>query len=76
MNIMVSHTALKYLKKLDKKKANRIMNAIENLPNGDVKKLQGSDKYRLRIGGYRAIFTKDDGNIFIESVLPRGDAYK
>lgn len=52
------------------------MNAIKNLPDGDVKKLRGSDKYRLRIGEYRAIFTKDDANIFIESVSPRGDAYK
>lgn len=50
MNIEVSHTALKYLKKLDKKRVNRIMNAIKNLPDGDVKKLRGSDKYRLRIG--------------------------
>lgn len=76
MNIKISHDASKYLKRLDRNTSTRIVNSIEELPKGDVKRLQGSTKYRLRVGNYRAIFSKNGENILIESVLPRGQVYK
>lgn len=78
-NIQYEKGCLKYLKKLDKNSQLRIIKAINNLPGGDVKKLQGvTDDYRLRIGDYRVVFTKDDeeSSIDIIEIAPRGDIYK
>ena len=59
----------------------RIIRAIEKLPSGDVKKMQGSKKtskpiFRLRIGKYRVLFAMDEENIHIYEIDSRGDIYK
>ncbi|MEM5818669.1 MAG: type II toxin-antitoxin system RelE/ParE family toxin [Desulfitobacterium hafniense] len=67
------------LKKLDRNTQVRIINAINQLPFGDVKRLQGSSaNYRLRVGNYRIVFNKDDENILIRiiKIASRGEAYK
>ncbi|MDD4834344.1 MAG: type II toxin-antitoxin system RelE/ParE family toxin [Lutispora sp.] len=71
--------SIKYLKRLDKDTQLRILKAINGLPSGDVKKLQGSlEDYRLRVGSYRILFSKDDNvlTINILDIAPRGGAYK
>ncbi|KJR48955.1 RelE/StbE replicon stabilization toxin [Desulfosporosinus sp. I2] len=70
---------LEYLEKLDRNTQVRIINAISQLPFGDVKKLQGNiNDYRLRVGNYRIVFSKDDENILIcvIKIAPRGEVYK
>lgn len=70
---------LKYLKRLDKNTQLRIIKAINSLPGGDVKKLHGNmEDYRLRVGDYRIIFSKDDEKliIYVIEIAPRGDVYK
>jgi len=45
----------------------------------DVKKLEGEEGlFRLRVGGWRVIFDRQDELkiIAIEKIKPRGDAYK
>lgn len=77
-NIQYSKRCLKYLKKLDKSNQIRIIKAINELPLGDVKKLQGDNpNYRLRIGDYRVIFSKDDEEliILVIKIGPRVDVY-
>lgn len=55
----------------------RVKNAIEKLPSGDVKKLQGyTIDYRLRVGDLRILFAMYDDTIIIKDILPRGQAYK
>jgi len=61
----------------------RIMDAVDSLPAGNVKKLTGRDGYRLTVGKYRILFNYTDkvtrdGDIVIEVVLigARGDVYK
>ncbi len=55
----------------------RIKEAIQQLPSGDIKKLKGyTNAYRLRVGDYRVIYDMMDDMIRINNVLPRGDAYK
>lgn len=69
----------KYLKKLNRSTQVRIINAIRQLPFGDVKKLQGNiADYRLRVGNYRIVFSKDDENLIIciIEIAPRGEVYK
>lgn len=76
--IIYSKQAMKFIKRLPKNHANRILTAISLLPLGDVKKLKGYNGFRLRIGDYRVIFTHThtNGNIHIIDINNRGDIYK
>lgn len=77
-NIIYEKSCLKYLKRLDKNMQLRIIRAINQLPLGDVKRLQGNtEDYRLRVGDYRIIFSKDDEKfiILIIKIGPRGEVY-
>lgn len=72
-----SKQAIKFLKKQDTTTKKRIVSAIEALPSGDVKKLQGmTSSYRLRVGDFRIIFDKDGNIIYIEKIENRGQVYK
>ena len=53
-----------------------IVDAINKLPKGDVKKLQGQKSYRLRVGDYRVIFDKNGDILYIEKIDNRGQIYK
>lgn len=77
-DIKYEKRCLKYLKKLDKNTQFRIVKAINELPLGDVKRLQGNtESYRLRVGNYRIIFCKDDESliILVLEIGPRGEVY-
>ncbi len=77
MRIVFEKEAAKYISKLDRQSKLRIKNAIDKLPAGDVKKLQGFvNDYRLRVGDLRVLFSVNDDIIIIKDVLPRGQAYK
>lgn len=76
MEIQYSKQAEKFLKKQDAITRNRIRTAIHNLPSGDVKKLQGRNGYRLRIGDYRVIFDRNGNVLYIERIDNRGQIYK
>lgn len=77
-------SALKYLVKLTKKDATQIRDAINDVAadpyntTRDVVKLENRDGYRLRVRGYRVIYSLDDAVVIltVEKVGPRGDAYK
>lgn len=69
--------AAKHIQEQDKPTRLRLKAAIEKLPDGDVKRLQGyKNDYRLRVGDLRVIYSVDDDIIIIKDVLPRGQAYK
>lgn len=76
MEINYSKQAVKFLKKQPASIRERIRNAIQNLPSGDVKKLQGRDGYRLRVGDYRIIFDRNGNIIYINKIDNRGQIYK
>ena len=76
-------SALRTLHRLDKPTRVRIGDAVRQFTetgSGDVKALSGedADKYRLRVGGWRVVFTRDDDVLVITVVRvgPRGDVYK
>ena len=67
------------MKKQDKKTQERLLRAISQLPMGtDIKKLQGLEMYRMRVGDMRVLYTIDDVVmvISIENIDNRGDVYK
>lgn len=78
MEIRYAKAAVKVINGMDRPTKQRIRNAVERLPKGDVKPLSGSVRlYRLRVGDWRIVFSYPDGNIVvIEKIAPRGEVYK
>ena len=77
MQIEYSKNTAKYINAADKPTKRRFKEAIEKIPFGDIKKLQGIDNgYRLRVGDLRVLFSIEDDTIYIDNIIPRGQAYK
>ena len=77
MQIEYSKKSVKYINSADKPAKKRLKEAIEKIPFGDIKKLQGAGEgYRLRVGDLRVLFTMEDDKIYIDNIIPRGQAYK
>lgn len=77
MQIEYSKNAVKYINASDKPTKRRLREAIERIPFGDIKKLQGiDDGYRLRVGDLRVLFSIENDIIYIDNIIPRGQAYK
>ncbi|MBQ8638836.1 MAG: type II toxin-antitoxin system RelE/ParE family toxin [Lachnospiraceae bacterium] len=75
--IIYSKKAVKFLQKLDRPTQKRLVTAISKLPLvGDIKKLQGVDGYRLRVGNFRVLFDVNGIIIDIIEIGNRGDIYK
>ena len=78
MTVELSKRAVKALSEMDTQTKARIINAIKQISNGDIKPLKGyKGYYRLRVGGWRIIFVyKDNETILILKIAPRGEVYK
>ena len=77
--IRIHKDAEKFILSQGKKSALRIYAAIEKLPLGDVKKLQGKQSpilFRLCVGNFRIIFHVEQDIYTILRVDNRGDVYK
>lgn len=78
--IVIDKPAMKFLQKQPQAQRERLLHAIQGLPDiGDIKPMSGHDNlYRLRVGSYRVIYTIQ-GDLLIIRVLTignRGDVYK
>lgn len=70
--------ALKTLESYNKDTRKRLIDSINKIPQGDIKRLQGENYpplYRLRVGKYRIIYHIND-EILIVKIDTRGDVYK
>lgn len=83
--VKIRRQAKRKLRALPRPEKQRIAEKIHSLglnPDDkelDVKKLEGEEGlFRLRVGGWRVIFDRQDELkiIAIEKIKPRGDAYK
>ena len=75
--ISYSKKAVKFLKRQDVPSQKRLIAAIFRLPlEGDIKKLQGIDGYRLRVGNFRVLFNVNGIIIDIIDIGNRGQIYK
>ncbi|EFK11548.1 toxin-antitoxin system, toxin component, RelE family [delta proteobacterium NaphS2] len=76
--------ARNYLARLPRKTKSSIVTRLHQLatdpddPALDVDVLKGRQGYRLRVGHYRVLYTREDDRLIIEivKVRPRDDAYK
>lgn len=76
-------SAIKELRRLDKKITPRIVKAIEALSSNPfpsrVRKLRGGEhSYRIHVGDYRVIYTvfEDQSSLQIARIRHRGDVYR
>jgi mRNA interferase RelE/StbE len=82
LEITYSKQAVKSLRTMQPKTAQRILSAIEQLAADpastelDIKALQGRDGYRLRVGDWRILYSQDGVILAIEKIAPRGKAYR
>jgi mRNA interferase RelE/StbE len=83
-SVVIRTQAKKKLQSLSRPDRVRIAEKIHQLgenpdnPALDTKRLEGEPYYRLRVGGWRVIYDRDDTVkvIAIDKIKPRGDAYK
>ena len=76
--------ARNYLARLPLKIKSVIVNNLNELaanpdsPSLDIDVLKGRKGFRLRVGQYRVIYTRQDDRLIIEvvKIRPRGDIYK
>lgn len=75
--------ALKGLRKMPAEYAHRFREGFKQIAAGnnaglDIKALQGREGYRLRIGGWRALYEVENEtiNVLVLDAGPRGDIYK
>lgn len=81
MEIKYHKRAVKFINSLPLKERQRIKDGINKLVTSpescDIKVMEGyTDLYRLRVGQYRIIYTKNHVILFIADVGNRGDIYK
>ena len=81
-NLVVKRSVAKDLKAIPKKDVKRIISAIRGLaseprPPG-AKKLSGQDRYRIRQGNYRILYTIEDKKLIVcvVRVGNRRDVYR
>jgi mRNA interferase RelE/StbE len=78
--VKLNKKAKKQMARLGEPMLSRIAEGIDGLehepPEGDIKKLQGRDGYRVRVGGCRILFDIKDGGIDVFGIERRGQAYK
>lgn len=82
-SIVFRNSAKKDLKKIDRSAQDRILDAIEAIA-GDPRGLSDgpltgrAGQWKLRVGGYRVIFSIEDDVLIIDviHVRKRGDVYK
>jgi len=79
-SVELSKTSIKFLKKLNKKDSDIILNKIYSLrdnPFRFLKKLQGQKLWRLRIGDYRAVIDIiiKNNEIFVVRIGKRKNVY-
>ncbi|MBA3807962.1 MAG: type II toxin-antitoxin system RelE/ParE family toxin [Solirubrobacterales bacterium] len=77
-----TRSAEKDLRRLDPPIRKRVLGALDRLlaedRSLDVRRLTGSELFRLRVGDWRVIFAYDreTGSLLVRRVLPRGRAYE
>jgi mRNA interferase RelE/StbE len=81
MEVTLTNTAVKQYERLNEPMLSRINGAIDGLekepPEGDIRPLTGNPGvFRLKVGGYRILYTAEDSCIDIFKIARRGQSYK
>ena len=84
--VLLSETAVKYLRRLEQADRERVVKGLRSLgedpfkgrPGTDIKPLAGTtpQKYRLRVGDYRAVYVVEGEDVKVIEVFQRGRGYR
>lgn len=82
--LITKRQAIRALQKMPRQNAQRIRQALDRLAENpdrrdvDIAPLEGRPGFRLRVGGFRIIFEKNekDHSIDVLRIISRGQAYK
>ena len=82
--VRYSKQSVKALRKMPSGIASKIQAALLNIAKnpatyqGDWKRLEGADLWRLRVGGWRVVCDVQNGEllVLVLKIAPRGDVYK
>lgn len=81
--VVISKSAIRILRRMERKTANRIRAALLKLADDpdrrdlDIERLKARQGYRLRIGRtWRVLFDRDGDTITVQAIKPRGRAYR
>ena len=80
--ILIKPSAVKELKRLPKKDVQRITSKIQSLSKEprpyDCEKLSAQERYRIRQGIYRIVYSIEDDNliVYVIKIAHRSDVYK
>ena len=80
MQVLLHHTADKYLNRLNATDRERIRVALKNLekepPKGDIKSYEGNlGIWRLKVSNFRVLYKVEGNVILVTHIEPRGQAY-
>jgi mRNA interferase RelE/StbE len=81
-SLRLTRSAEKDLRRLDPPVRKRVLGGLDRLlaedRSLDVRRLTGSERFRLRVGDWRVIFDYDSDTetVLVQRVLPRGRAYE
>jgi mRNA interferase RelE/StbE len=81
-SLRLTRSAEKDLRRLDPPVRKRVLSGLDRLVaedrSLDVRRLTGSEHFRLRVGDWRVIFDYDreTETVLVRRVLPRGRAYE
>ena len=82
LKITYRKQALKALRRMGQREARLVRSKIQAYATNpsdmaaNVKKMQGVDAYRLRVGNWRVIFNSDGVVLDVIKIGPRGQVYK
>lgn len=80
LEVQYAVTAIKALKRMPRGDALAVTAKIDawaaDRKSGDVKRLKGSQMYRLRHGDYRAVFSVSSSAIEVHNIAHRRDIYR
>lgn len=77
----ISSEALKYLERLDRNTAKRIVEKIQAIAKEPFnfrlsKPLRASNKRTARVGDYRILFVVESDTLLVSDIGPRGNVYR
>jgi mRNA interferase RelE/StbE len=81
-SLRVTRSAEKDLRRLDPPIRKRVLGGLDRLVADDrsldVRRLTGSERFRLRVGDWRVIFdyNRETETVLVRRILPRGRAYE
>lgn len=81
-SLRLARSAEKDLRRLDPPVRKRVLDGLDRLVaedrSLDVRRLTGSERFRLRVGDWRVIFDYDSETetVLVQRILPRGRAYE